>query len=254
MSLSIVIKFHPSLSHTHAHTNLIKWHKYSHARNLSSLYLNCIFSPRSKYCTCTLHFLTKNSSFWSWAELWEQLNQKAPFIPAQLICTRTKYIIISIQTNPSFPEHDNWHEIHSYNRKLADLCHITYYKNWLFSPQKHQARLQAGLQTLKTVPIFPVVDFVWFYQYIFMQQKYFFCFASNFSSSGHSLPICSWPLKSRKSLACDAADSSASHASLVRDVTDTDCLTPNGYAHCCFVFTTYRTKKKKTESYCTQCY
>ena len=140
---------------------------------------------------------------------------------------------------------DNWHEIHSYNRKLADLCHITYYKNWLFSPQKHQARLQAGLQTLKTVPIFPVVDFVWFYQYIFMQQKYFFCFASNFSSSGHSLLICSWPLKSRKSLACDATDSSASHASLVRDVTDTDCLTPNGYAHCCFVFTTYRTKKKK---------
>ena len=75
--------------------------------------------------------------------------------------------------------------------------------------------------------------------------KVLFCFASKFSSSGHSLLICSLPTKSRKSLACDATDSSASHANLVHDVTDTDCLTQNGYAHCCFVFTTFRTKQQK---------
>ena len=83
---------------------------------------------------------------------------------------------------------------------------------------------------------------------IYSCNKSNFCFASKFGSSGHSLLICSLPMKSRKSLACDATDSSASHANLVHDVTDTDCFTQNGYAHCCFVFTTFRTKKQQQKA------
>ena len=42
---------------------------------------------------------------------------------------------------------------------------------------------------------------------------------------------CSLPVKSRKRLAYDVIDTSATHASRVCDVTDTDCHTQNGSAH-----------------------
>ena len=67
---------------------------------------------------------------------------------------------------------------------------------------------------------------------IITQQKYFL--ASDLSSTDTAILVCSSPLKSRKWSAHDIIDTCATHASLVHDVTYTDCQTRNGSTYGCF--------------------
>ena len=57
-----------------------------------------------------------------------------------------------------------------------------------------------------------------------MQKKYS---SSNLSFSwcSHVMFVCSYPMRSRKGLACDVMDTFDPHASRVHDVRDTDCQT-----------------------------